>query len=153
MIKEMSLADITYLSHKMRQKDVESVIAFSRSSSLDLWAADRFRHAFAAYTLIDKDGIPVVCSGFDELHPGVLNAWLVATPDICRHWKEAWVGIKRAIKAADNRYHRIEAHCLTDYPEAERFLRKLGFEFECLKRRAGVGGQNALYFAKVREEP
>jgi hypothetical protein len=119
---------------------------------LEDWAIDTYRAATHAWASINSAGLPVACAGLEEVRPGVLYCWGVGTEEMASKARD-WMPYTR--KRFDDTLkhtsaHRIECYVLKGFDSGERFIKRLGFEFEGEQRAAGGNREDALLFAKVK---
>jgi len=104
-----------------------------------------------AFTLL-FDGRPVACFGVFLHWEGVGRAWTFLSPEA----RSKPLSLHRSVKKALGRYidnneiHRIEATVATDFPEATRWVERLGFDHECLMRKYAPGGFDHHLYARVQ---
>lgn len=96
-------------------------------------------------------GRVVGCGGFALIWPGRCTAWAAVGCDI-PPW--AWTGITRAVASRLHQLRaigirRVEAETLHGYAAAARWVRLLGFTWECLSPAFGPDGRAYDRWAKV----
>lgn len=156
MIRELTLADALHVVARMRQRDRAGFRAALGDLSDDEIAANRWQSHGPAWTL-DVDGLPVAIAGvnFPNSWTGVM--WLVVVDSLpLESWRKVLRQTRTVIANALNPSNehgkrRIEAHVMADWPEAQELVRRLGFEFEGVRRCAGSGGEDIQVWAIVRE--
>lgn len=150
-IYKLSLADALTVVGNMREEDRYAMRAALGPVSDEVFAANRWQTEGPAWSMA-RDGDPIAIFGLSMGNAWSAVAWLVATPAMS---PESWKKLMRHCRtvlgnARATGLHRIEAQVLDGWPEADRFARRLGFEFEGTRRAAGRGGQDAHVFAILR---
>ena len=103
------------------------------------------------YTAITDDDEVVACAGLAQWPdlPHISTAWAFVNRNIRGG---AFLAVTRAsiamLDASPAR--RIEALCRADLEPAQRWLRRLGFEYEGPARRYGPDGSDFMRYARVK---
>ena len=144
MIVTMQPWHLLRVAMHMREEDAVEQDLLSPGTDRQFWACRRALEPGLAYAVTDSRGMPVACFGFLDEAEGRCTAWLVATPDWCRHVKS----IAKAFRviARDGGYRRIQAFVQPGRPGAEKFLKWLGFTRDGpLPKMRSDGGAMDLY--------
>lgn len=109
-----------------------------------------------AYSVFYKDKSKdklLVCAGIVILWPSVGEAWSFCDVEVRRFSREIYVYISSSLNELIKQYnlHRIQAHALTIWRSAYRFLERLGFEREGIMKRYGINGEDYYLYARVIE--
>lgn len=91
----------------------------------------------------------VAIGGLVELNPIRAYLYLIVSEDIPHQWTQLYRAARRLIAAGLNDYIRLET--MSSFPEAERWLDLIGFEYEGTMRRAGPDGEDAKMYSIVRD--
>lgn len=115
------------------------------------WASELQQPGWS-YTLIEHGHI-ICCSGIADMWPGVGEAWFIASDKIhenARPFIRFAKGdvMKKVIE--ENDLWRVQAVCKSDWPEALKFARFMGFEPEGVMRKYGPEGMDYIRVAWVR---
>ncbi|MDR3418695.1 MAG: hypothetical protein P4L83_21185 [Nevskia sp.] len=97
------------------------------------------------------DGHVIGLGGFGLMWPGRCNAWAAVGCEI-PPW--AWIGLHRGVLERMGQLpaigiRRVEAETLHGYDAAARWVRMLGFEWECLSRAFGPDGRDYDRWARI----
>lgn len=156
MIRELTLADAMHVVSNMRQRDRAGFRAALGDISDDAIAANRWQSHGPAWTL-DVGGSPAVIAGVNFPNEWIGVMWLVVVDGLpLDSWRKVIRQTRTVIANAldpgnEHGRRRIEAHVMADWPEAQELVRRLGFEFEGVRRRAGFGGEDIQVWSIVRE--
>ena len=134
------------LSVVMHMREGDAVEFDLLSSGLDRqrWACRRALEPGLAFAVTDSKGMPVACFGFLDEAEGRCTAWLMATPDWCRHVKSIAKAFKVVVR--EGGYRRIQAFVRPGRPGAEKFLKWLGFNRDApLPKMCADGSPMDLY--------
>lgn len=102
---------------------------------------------YHSFTGVIDDRV-VAIGGLVELNPIRAYLYLIVTEDIPHQWTQLYRAARRLIAAGLNDYVRLET--MSSFPEAERWLELIGFEYEGTMRRAGPDGEDAKMYSIVR---
>lgn len=143
MIKTMEPWELMSVVMRARDEDI-SEMALVDGLDRQKWACKMALESGLFFTVTDRGGKPVACVGFTDDGNGIGNAWMVTTPEWCRHVKSV-VKIWRTVRDKAG-YRRIQSMVTPGRPGARRFLIWCGFRFdgELLKMRSD-GGAMELY--------
>lgn len=144
--RTLTLADALFVAERMRDRDWECLRACTLVDSAEVFATNRWQTDGPAWTYVE-DGLPAAICGIHFALPWNGVCWYVATDRpsttaLKKLLREAHTVLSNAAKAVP----RLEAHVLGTWPEAARFARRLGFELESVRKRAGRDGQDVLTF-------
>lgn len=154
MIEPLTLAGALVVTHDMRPQDAACVRAIAGSEPGDWFALERFQTHGVALELV-QDGQPMAMAGLSMPNTWTGVLWMVARPGLrLQSWRKlvrtARKVLARAGDPANPEYrHRIEAHVLAQWPEAQRFVQALGFELEHVRRAAGSRGEDLQVWVRV----
>lgn len=128
----------------LRDEDVEEQALVEPDIDRQIWACKRALAPGLGYTVADSSGRPVACFGFLDDGQNRATAWLVATPDWCRHVKSIYKATKIIMR--EGGYRRIQAFVRPERHGAEKFLKWLGFKLDGpLPGMRADGGPMNLY--------
>jgi hypothetical protein len=102
---------------------------------------------YESFTGVVGDRV-VAIGGLVELNPIRAYLYLIVTDEIQHQWTQLYRVARRLIDLALNDYIRLET--LSAFPEADRWLELIGFQFEGVMRRAGPDGCDAKMYSIVR---
>lgn len=157
-LRELTLADAASVAGRMRNLDRQCVRALLGDITDDEFAADRFR-AFAAgagWSLVDDAGTPWAISGLSFSNTWTCVLWLVVVDGLpLQSWRKLVGAAKTLVAKAIEPSsplgtHRIEAHVLSTWTEAQHLVRRVGMQLEGVRRCAGRGGEDIQVWAAVR---
>lgn len=158
----MTMADALHVVQRMREQDRCCVRAMLGDIEDEAFAVNRWQTNGPAFTVCDDSGAPVLVGGLTLHSEWFAVAWLLAVPGIgAQTWRKV-VRLGRTVlmNATDPQHpqyrHRIEAHVLAGWAEAERFAPRFGFRPEGVRRAAGSGGEDFQTWAivgPVRTQP
>lgn len=151
---QMSLADALSVISRMRGSDWRCLHALRGFMEPEAFAVDRWGTAGPAWAVFDGD-VPVCIGGLSLHSDWMAVAWFIATDDMRPETWRKVVRHSRTVfqRAADPSFehyrHRIEAHVMADWPQAQRFAHRLGFAYEGTRRGAGRCGEDFQTWAIV----
>lgn len=90
----------------------------------------------------------IAIGGLVELNPIRAYLYLIVTDNIPHQWTQLYRAARKLIACGLNDYLRLET--MSAFPEADRWLELLGFEFEGVMRCAGPDGEDAKMYSIVR---
>ena len=98
-------------------------------------------------------GKPIGCGGIRPLWKGVGEAWVMFGPNVRNHTLFLYRNTKNYMKklAWKYKFHRIQAYCRTDFPQAFGFLEILGFKMEGKAYKYNPDRTDAYFMAFTRE--
>lgn len=146
--------DVFYLCERMREDELEQLDAF-----FDLDGAEIPRFFLSKsgpmYTLVDDDGRPLVCGGWESVADGVMQSWMVGCDDA---WTTHWRSITKASRWIMDELlargvRRLQTNALASREAAcEWYQRGLLMKPEGIWRKFGRQGQDVACFARVAED-
>ncbi len=104
---------------------------------------------FPCYTAV-HDGQVAAIGGLVPIWPGRAVMYLRVADGITHQWICLFREAKKLIRQGLKDYHRLEAQ--SEFPESERWLQMLGFEFEGVMRKYRVDGQDVKMWSIVRDK-
>lgn len=153
-MRSLTLAGALMVTLDMRPMDAACVRAITGNDPGEWFAVERFQSHGVALELL-QDGEPVAMAGLSLPNGWTGVLWLVARPALrLQSWRKlvrsARTVLARAGDPAHPEYrHRIEAHVLAAWPEAQRFVQALGFELEHVRRGAGSRGEDLQVWVRL----
>jgi hypothetical protein len=105
-----------------------------------------------SFTALYK-GKPIGCAGIRPLWKGVGEAWVMFGPDVRSHTLFLYRNTRSYMKKLVWKYgfHRIQAYCRCDFPQAFGFLEILGFKMEGKAYKYNPDRTDAYFMALTRE--
>lgn len=95
------------------------------------------------------DGRIVACGGFLLMWPGRIYAWSLLSHDVGpREMLKLHCVVRKIL--ASRKEHRIEAACDSNFKNAHRWLRALGFQREAKMRCYTPDGRDCDLYARIR---
>jgi len=145
-----------YLTERMRPDEIEQYIALTGAKEFDPEVAARgfMNIPGHKYTLIDDEGFPIVCGGYQEVQPGIWQSWMVGSMD---GWGKYWRSITKASRwmmdgLMELGARRLQTNALASRTQAiEWYKRSLKMSYEGTWRRFGSNGEDVACFARVSE--
>ncbi len=103
--------------------------------------------AYTAYC----DGKIIGIIGIVSPWEGLGTAWAVMGEGVDRHWLWIHKQAKKIIREAIDKkmFRRIQATCEAGFPEAARWLERLGFQFEVPLPNYGPNGEDHYQYSMV----
>lgn len=153
-MRSLTLAGALMVTLDMRPMDAACVRAITGNDPGEWFAVERFQSHGVALELL-QDGEPVAMAGLSLPNDWTGVLWLVARPALrLQSWRKlvrsARTVLARAGDPTHPEYrHRIEAHVLAAWPEAQRFVQALGFELEHVRRGAGSRGEDLQVWVRL----
>lgn len=116
---------------------------------------ERFKNEYASH-LIDsgpcysaiEDGIVYACAGVSIQWDNRAIVWSLLSKDVGRHFTRIHKAAFRLMDMVSIR--RIEAHVDPDFPEAHRWIKMLGFEFEGRMKAFSPYGDDMDLYARIK---
>lgn len=99
-----------------------------------------------AFTGVDGDKV-IFCGGRAEMWQGRALCWSLLSADAGKHMVRM-TRIARRLLDMQEGYGRVEALVREDFEQAHRWVKMLGFKFECRKERYLPGGLNAVEYVR-----
>lgn len=148
---KLTLADALLVVGDMGENDRIALRAVLGAVGDEPIAVSRWQTEGPAWTLL-ADGAPIAIFGLSMNTKWSATAWLISTPamhgdswrKLIRHCRTVLFNMK------SSPIHRIEAHVLAGWDEAERFVKHLGGTLEGTRRKAGKDGQDVQIWSFVR---
>jgi RimJ/RimL family protein N-acetyltransferase len=99
------------------------------------------------FTAIEDDEV-IACAGVSKVAPNRAIAWAYVSRDAGPRMLKVTRAMMRYLEITP--YRRIEADVDCDFEEAHRWVRMMGFELECERRRAFTPeGRDCALYARV----
>lgn len=143
-----------YLADHLRPDEIEHWLAISGAASFDpdVAALAYMNTPGLKFTLLGRDGMPVVAGGFHEVEPGVWQGWMVGT---LAGWHSHWRMITKASRWLMGQLFALGAQRLCVNTIASRtaatcwYARALGLRLEGTLAGAGHRGEDFVYYART----
>ena len=152
--EELTLAHSLSVVTAMRPLDRACVFALLGEVSDDAFAVNRWQSNGPAWALV-AEGKALAIGGVSLPNEWTGVMWLVVRDGLpLETWRKLMrqtrTVISNALDPANSVHrHRLEAHVLESWGDAQKLVRGLGFEFEGTRRAAGRGGENIQQWAIV----
>lgn len=144
-IETLTLSGALYVANHMRLDDRECLEAVIGTANPEAFALNRWQSDGAAWEMVDFE--PVAIGGLSQSVPWVGRLWLIATDLMTpESWKKLIRHLRTVLANASKTIRRIEADVLSTWPEAQKFIKRMGFELEGARYQAGKDGQDILTF-------
>lgn len=154
-LRTMTLADALAVCSRMRARDRWCISALRGDFEDEGFAVDRWKTPGPAWTLVSEQGLPLAVAGINYLTEWTGVLWLVATDDLGPHsWGKGLMAARTVVRQIASPQHpqykhRLEAYVMADWPEAGRFIQRLGFRLEGTRKGAGRQGEDVQTWAIV----
>jgi hypothetical protein len=141
----------------MREDEIRQLLAFTGAEEYDHEEAARvfINRSGVKFTLVDKQGAPIIIGGYNPVAPGVWQSWMAGTKDgWTLHWREItkasrWL-MDELFKAGAR---RLQTNGLADRVEArEWYKRSLRMNFEGTWKEFGCGGEDVASYGLTRSQ-
>ena len=111
-----------------------------------------YEEAGSSYTCIDRKKI-LFCAGIIILWPGVGEAWSFCDVIVRKYPREVFYYQQEFLihEIENNNLHRVQAHCLTTWITAYKFLERLGFKREGLVRKYDSERRDYYIYSLIEE--
>lgn len=151
-LKTLSLIDAVSVAKRMRHMDKICLEAATTIEDPEIFGLNRWQTDGAAWSLHDDSGVPIAMGGISMNVPWIGVAWFVATDQMTvESWKKLIRHSRTVFRNAAKAMPRIEAHVIEGWDSAKEYARRLGFEYEGTRYRAGRDGQDIhTYVYKVQ---
>lgn len=105
--------------------------------------------------MLCEDEKPIAIAGFDMIRPGVWQDWMLNTPvSFEKYWRTTTKHVKRVMDAMLKQdAHRLQCVSLASRIHAHKWYAVLGLAPEAPLRAYGANGEDAIMFARLRDEP
>lgn len=154
MFRTLSLADALAVCSDMRARDWQCVRAICGDLSAEDFAANRWHTDGPAWTFL-QDGKPAAIGGLSFSTGWSAVFWMVATPALAH---QSWRNLLRHARTVlanvcnpDHPHyrHRVEAHTLAGWKEADAFAERLGLRLEGRRFAVGCGGEDVNVWVRI----
>lgn len=100
-----------------------------------------------------EGGEIICCFGVNILWDGVGEIWAAFTNKVSEYRKEIVINAGMVIDEIQKKFSlvRLQAHCLADVPESNRFLKHYGFQLEGRMKKYNPYGLDENLYARIRE--
>ena len=155
MLRELELADALSVVSRMRDQDRACVRALLDDITNEAFAVNRWQAHGAAWSMVDEAGLPWAIGGVNLPNSWMGIFWLVVAEGLpLESWRKLMRHTGNMLVNARDRgssvyRHRIEAHVLADWPEAQKLVGRLGFIHEGTREGAGRNGEAIQVWAIV----
>ncbi len=150
----LTLADCLRVVSRMRDEDRACCDAFG-DWTVESFAISRFQAFGPAWTLTQK-GVPWAIGGLSLPNDWTGVLWFVSRPDLTldsarKFTRQARALLRLAGDASHPHFrHRIEAHCLSRWPEANRYAERLGLTKEGTRYQVGRNREDVNVWVQLR---
>lgn len=153
-ITTATLADLEYVSQRMRDDEIEQALAFSGDSQFDAatHALRLANYGPIRYTLLDGDGYPACVAGWFQVTPGVWQCWMVGT---MKAWETQWQSITKGCRWLMEELEklpitkRLQLNALASRTDAiEWYERGLLLQPCGVVQNYGANGEAVAFFAR-----
>lgn len=152
MFQQLSLEAALYIVRNMRDSDRDCLNSIIGQFGIETFALNRYQANGAAWAYF-QDGEPVVMGGIAEATPWLGVGWMISTDGVSADsWKKIIRFGRKIFMNAKYHYSRIDAQVISTWPQAIKYVQKIGFEPEGVKKRAGREGQDILEFVILGEK-
>jgi len=131
--------------------DVKTIMVQEKQGHALLYLDDDYEKDLlqSAYTVVgEHDGEIMVIFGVTEMWQGRAQAWALLSRQAGKHLKAITVRARSLLDAAP--FRRIEAQCDFNFPQADRWLKMLGFQFEGVAEKFNPDGSSAKLWARLK---
>jgi RimJ/RimL family protein N-acetyltransferase len=152
---QMHQAGLVDLVYVCRHMDLEQRLQIEDidGSILDpeLLAANLFTQCDDSWVGVESDGTPLFVGGFDYLHGGVYQDWLITRPEAwTRHAVSMTKVCRRMIEnLLLDRAHRVQAMVLAERQKVRDWYRLIGYEHEGTLKRYTRSGKDVVIYART----
>lgn len=148
--RELQHEDALHIANNLRDVDQHECNCQCYDASSEALAERCMNPINAKWVVCSDDGEPVAMLGVSLLHPGVGEAWLLATD----RWNEVWrTCTKLAIQIRDGlKLHRIQVHTAAFHTNSHAWLEVLGFQREAILRKYGSGGEDFYLMSILKDK-
>tara|TARA_R100000687_G_scaffold75001_1_gene66235 strand:+ start:304 stop:783 length:480 start_codon:yes stop_codon:yes gene_type:complete len=150
---EMLPSDCIIVCQKMRRDDFDEFIATQEAQTKDDIIKQILAQNGEQYVIYNRDALPVIIGGIFYDNPGVGTLWLIATDDIS--YRDWWYVTKFITGLIDTMFekklcHRIQASSIGYRKHAQKWLKRIGLEYEGNLKGFCNNGYDLLMFGKIR---
>lgn len=152
MICNLTRLDAVTISHHLRAKDRQEVLASTALASIEAWANAVYAQSQVSGCVRDLDG-PVAMGGaviFPQGH--MASTWFVATPRVTEP-KMAIQSHRMALQLHHDLEGRGVKRCMAwvmeSYKSSCRWLERLGYQREGRHQCWGIAGETFLSYARL----
>jgi hypothetical protein len=149
-----TLADLEFVSQRMRDDEIEQALAFSGAELFDpgMHALRLANFGPIRYTLVDGDGYPAVVAGWYQVTPGVWQCWMMGT---AKAWTDHWQSITKGCRWLMEELEklpgtkRLQLNALASRTEAiEWYERGLLMQPCGVVQNYGANGEAVAFFSR-----
>jgi len=137
--------------NKFQFKDLKELTEEMVATGFDIDSI-RVEDKQIAYTVRTEEGEILGIGGVHMFWPGVGEGWVILTKVVFRYpltFHKTVLGLLGRIEA-EYGFSRIQAACLCGWNRAEKWLQKLGFEYEGIMAKYGPDGSDYYRYARIR---
>jgi hypothetical protein len=151
VIREATLLDIVSVVYSMTDDHAKDKEAMMPGRPLDEYIAMRYSRVGLKFAHENKDGRVTMVGGFEESHPGVMTAWVIANALARESGREIIRFMKyRGLPTVLQIRHRIQAFVRAENDVGNRMMERLGFTREGVLSRFGADGSDYVAWALTR---
>lgn len=156
LLEGASLLELLTVCQRVRDDEREQYEAFTgeRYDFEDV-AARWHVQPGPRWTVVGTSGGAIVVAGFTMIRPGVWQDWMFSRAEAWdeAHWRPVTRLARRVMdKMLQSGAHRLQCVSLASRTQAHKWYRPLGLRLEGTLHGYGVGGEDALMFARVRSD-
>lgn len=127
-----TLLDLLHICLQLREDEREQWQAITESPyDADIAAATFMLKGGPKFVLRDEHGTPYCAGGYESVGPGVMQSWMIGTPDgWSRHWKQITRASRRVMDAIfeHTNTYRLQTNCLAKRTLAMKWYGALGLK-------------------------
>lgn len=153
IIREATLYDVLRNTHYFREWDKKALAAFGGEGTSEMWAARTFLACELLFCAEDGDGNPIGLAGVIQESRGVFSIWATSTIYLTpRIMLRVLTFLEGLINNVFDHFgaHRVECYVLADFVGGHHCVRRLGFQFEGIRRAAGANQEDAFIYSRSR---
>lgn len=154
MIVKATMEQLAYVAKHMQAIEKTSCSALMWGGFDPEKLAHKLMRTDLRYCCVDDNQVPVVVGGIDFITPAVGQCWMFGTDDFPKVVREVTKATRRVLDdLLEKQVRRIEIRSIKTHTVAHEWYRRfLGFtEAPAVLRSYGVGGEDFLLFARIRE--
>jgi hypothetical protein len=120
----------------------------------EILAANLYTSCERAWVGVEPDGAPLFVGGFDYLHDGVYQDWLITRPEAWTHHAVSMTKVCRGMidDLMREGAHRVQAMVLAERKKVRDWYRLIGYQHEGTLKAYTAFGKDVVIYARTNSD-